>query len=123
MTVEFTIPYPARRSAWTKRYGLNSYWAGKHPHQRAKDARDLEALVRLCLRAQNVPMYMFEKPVSICFYHNTRMDIDNHAAIEKMTVDALKGWVLREDDRRHYRERHSFFHDEDCMRVVVSDEL
>lgn len=43
-------------------------------------------------------------------------------AIEKMTVDALKGWLLRNDDRRHYREKHSFFHDENYMRVVISDE-
>lgn len=50
------------------------------------------------------------------------MDIDNHSAIEKMTVDAIKGWLLRNDDRRHYREKHSFFHDENYMRVVISDE-
>ena len=24
MTIEFTVPYPARKSAWTKRYGLNA---------------------------------------------------------------------------------------------------
>lgn len=122
MTIEFTVPYPARKSAWTKRYGLNAYWAGKNHHVRAADARDLEALVRLCLRQQNVPVRLFEKPVSISFWHSTRMDIDNHAAIEKMTVDALKGWLLRNDDRRHYREKHSFFHDENYMRVVITDE-
>lgn len=90
MTIEFTVPYPVRKSAWTKRYGFNAYWAGKKPCVRAADARDLETFVRLCL---------------------TRVDIDNHAAIEKMTVDALKGWLLRDDDRRHYREKHSFFYD------------
>ena len=100
MTIEFTVPYPARKSAWTKRYGLNAYWAGKNHHVRAADARDLETLVRLCLRQQGVPVRLFEKPVSISFWHNTRMDVDNHAAIEKMTVDALKGWLLREDERR-----------------------
>lgn len=84
--------------------------------------RDLEAFVRLCMRQQGVPVRLFEKPVSISFWHNTRMDVDNHAAIEKMTVDALKGWLLRNDDRRHYREKHSFFHDENYMRVVISDE-
>ena len=122
MTIEFTVPYPARKSAWTKRYGLNAYWSGKNHHVRAADARDLETLVRLCLRQQGVPVRLFEKPVSISFWHNTRMDIDNHAAVEKMVVDALKGWLLRNDDRRHYREKHSFFHDENYMRVVISDE-
>lgn len=78
MTIEFTVPYPARKSAWTKRYGLNAYWSGKNHHVRAADARDLEALVRLCLRQRGVPVRLFEKPVSISFWHNTRMDIDNH---------------------------------------------
>ena len=122
MTIEFTVPYPVRKSAWTKRYGFNAYWAGKKPCVRAADARDLETFVRLCLRQQGVPVRLFEKPVSISFWHNTRMDVDNHAAIEKMVVDALKGWLLRNDDRRHYREKHSFFHDENYMRVVISDE-
>lgn len=30
--------------------------------------------------------------------------------------------MLRDDDRRHYREKHSFFHDENYMKVVISDE-
>ena len=54
--------------------------------------------------------------------HVKRLTKSSHAAIEKMTVDALKGWLLRNDDRRHYREKHSFFHDENYMRVVISDE-
>ena len=122
MTIEFTVPYPTHKSAWTKRYGFNAYLAGKKPCVRAADARDLETFVRLCLRQQGVPVRLFEKPVSISFWHNTRVDIDNHAAIEKMTVDAIKGWLLRNDDRRHYREKHSFFHDENYMKVSVTDE-
>ena len=122
MTIEFTVPYPARKSAWTKRYGFNAYWAGKKPCVRSADARDLETFVRLCLRQQGVPVRLCEKPGSISFWHNTRMEVDNQSAIEKMTVDAIKGWLLRNDDRRHYREKHSFFHDENYMRVVISDE-
>lgn len=45
MTIEFTVPYPARKSAWTKRYGLNAYWSGKNHHVRA---RTPETLRRLC---------------------------------------------------------------------------
>ena len=122
MTIEFTVPYPARKSAWTKRYGLNAYWAGKNHHVRAADARDLEAFVRLCLRQQGVPVRLFEKPVSISFWHNTRMDVDNHAAIETMTGDARMGGLLRNDDRRQYRENQSFVDDEKYMRVVITDE-
>ena len=115
-------PIPSARAHGRSDMDLTPNWAGKKPCVRAEDARDFKTLVRLCLRQQGVPVRLFEKPVSISFWHNTRMDVDNHAAIEKMTVDAIKGWLLRDDDRRHYREKHSFFHDENYMRVVISDE-
>ncbi len=46
MTIEFTVPYPARKSAWTKRYGLNAYWAGKRTTTSGQ--RTPETLRRLC---------------------------------------------------------------------------
>lgn len=122
MTIEFTVPYPVRKSAWTKRYGFNAYWAGKNHHVRAADARDLEELVRLCLRQQVFRFGCLKSRYRFPSGTTPAWDVDNHAAIEKMTVDALKGWLLRDDDRRHYREKHSFFHDENYMRVVISDE-
>ena len=41
MKIVFEIPYPptkAGRTAWSKLYGLNAYWTGKHWSQRKKDA-------------------------------------------------------------------------------------
>ena len=84
MTVEFTIPYPACKSAWTKHYGLNAYWSGRNYHVRAANARDFEGLVRLCLRQQNIPIRLFEKPVSISFWHNGKRGCCNGLGTERV---------------------------------------
>ena len=126
MTIEFTVPYPADKASFNRKYGLNAFWAGRAsenaPNIRAALAKKFEATVRFAFLQQHIPKEIFEKPVSITFYHNTKMDIDNHAVIEKMIVDAVKGWVLHGDGPKYYREKHSFFHDENYMRVVISDE-
>ena len=36
---------------------------------------------------------MAKHPVYITFYHTDRLDIDNHAAVGKMVVDAIKGAI------------------------------
>ena len=83
MKIVFEIPYPptkAGRTAWSKLYGLNAYWAGKHWSQRKKDAEYWHYLVRAELRRQGVKPRVFKHPVYITFYHNDGLDIDNHAA-------------------------------------------
>lgn len=53
MKIVFEIPYPptkAGRTAWSKQYGLNTYWSGKHWAQRKKDADYWHYLVRSELR-------------------------------------------------------------------------
>ena len=45
--ISFTIPYPPTKrgkSAWNRRYGLNSYYAGKHYQARKREAEELHAL-------------------------------------------------------------------------------
>lgn len=79
MKIVFEIPYPptkAGRTAWSKLYGLNAYWAGKHWSQRKKDAEYWHYLVRAELRRQGVKPRVFKHPVYITFYHNDGLDID-----------------------------------------------
>jgi len=117
----FTVPYPRNMSAFCKRFGLNAYWSGKHWGQRKSDAEYMHRLVWTALSDQGIPRKPFKKPVRIKFQHNDRMDIDNHAAIEKMIVDALKGWLIENDSRKYYAERTSVFYDGDGIRVVVEE--
>lgn len=94
--------HKAGRTAWSKLYGLNAYWTGKHWSQRKKDAEYWHYLVRAELRRQGVKPRVFKHPVYITFYHNDGLDIDNHAAVGKMVVDALKGVLIADDDRKHF---------------------
>ena len=45
MTIEFTVPYPVRKSAWTKRYGLKP--TGRE-RTTTSGQRTPETLRRLC---------------------------------------------------------------------------
>ena len=121
MRIEFVVPYPVNRSAYCRRFGLNAYWSGKHWTQRKDDAEDMHWTVRAAMSAAKIPHKLMDKPVRITFSHNTRMDIDNHAAIEKLIVDSLKGWVLYDDAKKYYLERVSRFWSGDGVKVEVEE--
>ena len=60
-------------------------------------------------------------PVSITFAWDDGLDIDNHAAIAKAVVDALKGYLLPDDDHRWYRQVIHRLWDGGCIRVEVTE--
>lgn len=111
--ITFTIPYPPSKrakSAFCRRFGLNAYYSGKHWAQRQKDADHLHALTLLALRKSGVPKTLLECPVEVRFYHDDGLDVDNHAVIGKAVVDALKGYLLPNDNRRWLRKvSHEFW--------------
>lgn len=117
--VELKIPYPRNKSQFCKAYGLNAYYAGMHWSRRKDNADRMHDTVTAVLLRDHVSRLPFAKPVRITFWHCDRMDIDNHAVIEKLIVDALKGWLLENDDRRFYVERVSKFHADECVRVRI----
>ena len=122
--VQFLIPYPptkAGKTAWARQYGLNSYWAGKHWSQRKKDADYWHALVRSELRRQGVKPRLAKGPVQVTFYHDDRLDVDNHAAIGKLVVDALKGVLIADDDRKHFIGVHHLFWEGEGILVKIEE--
>ena len=48
------------------------------------------------------------------------MDIDNHALIGKYITDAIKGYLIHDDDRRYVKEVHHRFYDSNCITVEVT---
>lgn len=88
--------------------------------QRKKDADELHALT---LAARNRPSAarVVRGPVSITFAWDDGLDIDNHAAIAKAVVDALKGYLLPDDDHRWYRQVIHRLWDGGCIRVEVQE--
>lgn len=91
-------------------------------HSSKKDAEYWHYLVRAELRRQGVKPRVFKHPVYITFYHNDGLDIDNHAAVGKMVVDALKGVLIADDDRKHFAGVRHLFWDGSGIRVEIEEE-
>lgn len=123
-TVKITLPYPPTKRgmvAWNKRFSLNAYWAGKHFRARAVDARDIHSLTILALRQARIKKQPFKKPVEIIFRWDDKIDIDNHAALGKMIADALKGYIIQDDNPRWVRRVTHEFWDEGKIGVEVRE--
>lgn len=125
-TIVLKIYYPATqagRRQWSKEYGMNAYYSGKHWTQRKKDATYFHQLVTISMKSQKIrkrkPAEQ-QKPVDISFYWNDRLDIDNHAAMGKMIVDALKGVLIHDDSRKYLKSVKHSFHDENYIKVVLN---
>lgn len=118
------IPYPeskAKQKQWSKDYGMNAYYAGKHWSVRKRDAEYWHWLVRAAMEDQNVRRVPFKKPVIVIFHWNDRLDIDNHAVMGKMIVDAMKGRIIEDDNRRWVKGVCHYFHDEDYISIEVRE--
>lgn len=120
--IAFEIPYPktkAGKAAWNRRYGLNAYYAGKHWSQRKKDAEELHALFLLSMKKAGIRRELVTYPVEVRFYWDDNLDVDNHAAMGKAFVDAMKGYLLPDDNRRWFCQVTHKFWNRDCIRVEV----
>lgn len=118
------IEYPktsAGKKYWNKRYGVNAYWKGKHYHERAEDARFWHDMTMSAMTAAHTRKHPFEKQVVITFLWNDTLDLDNHAMMAKMIVDALKGRVITDDSRRWVRGVEHYWHDGDYIKVIVRE--
>lgn len=112
--IRFIIPYPPTRegmTAWSRRYSLNAYWAGKHYAERNRDVREIHELTVLSMRRAGIRKGLLDGPVEIWFRWNDGLDADNHAALGKMIVDAMKGYILHNDNRKWVKGVHHEFWD------------
>lgn len=124
ITEQFKIPYPKPASAkvaWNRRYGMNAYYSGKHWAQRKKDAEVWHWMTTAAMRKAQCRTTPFDKPVVIRFCWNDHLDIDNHAVMGKMIVDAMKGTIIHDDSPRYLVGVEHYFHDEDYILVMVRE--
>lgn len=118
------IPYPktaAGKRQWSREYGLNAIYSGKHWTKRQKDSQYWHALVKEQLQEQNIAKKPFERPVRIVFSWNSRLDIDNEAYKRKLIIDALKGWVIYDDTKRYVRELADKITSEEYIIVEIEE--
>lgn len=122
--ISFSIPYPdtpKKKSTWSKEYGLNAIYAGKHWSRRKKDSEFWHWLVLSELRRQGIEPILFKGPVKITFYWNDKLDLDNEGYKTKLIIDSLKGKLICDDDKRYVRELHSYWHDENYILVKLEE--
>lgn len=118
----FDIPYPntkGGKAQWSKRFGLNAYYSGKVWQARKADADYWHKVVWAELERQKIPKKVYSDPVCIRFWFNDRLDIDNDSIYMKLTIDALKGWIIQDDSKKYVRSVELNCHDEDYILVVV----
>lgn len=100
-------------------YGLNAYYAGKHYAERSQDAKFWHLWVIKHLREQGIPKQLYTKPIKITFWWNDGLDVDNHAVMEKYILDALKGYLIHDDNRKYVTGKSSYFYGEEVIKVEV----
>lgn len=124
MTEKFMIPYPPTKKGkamWGRQYGMNAYYSGKHWAQRKDDAETWHMMTRAAMRKARCRTTPFDKPVYITFFWNDGLDLDNHAVMAKMIIDAMKGSIIHDDNRRYLAGVSHYFHDEDYILVTVRE--
>ena len=124
MTESFRIPYPASpkgKSEWSKKYGMNAYYSGKHWSQRKEDAEYWHYKTLAAMQKYKCRKTPFERPVIISFRWNDKLDLDNHAVMAKMIVDAMKGRMIKDDSRKYLVGVEHYFHDADFISVTVME--
>lgn len=120
----FDIPYPQTKkgkAAFCRRFGMNAYYAGKHWSARQKDAEELHALAHFAMKRSHIRRQMAAGPVCVRFLWDDGLDIDNHAVMGKAFIDAMKGYILPDDNPRWVREVSHRFWDGGCIRVEVEE--
>jgi len=96
-TVEFTIDYKI-----TARDSLNSIYSSVHWAKRKSYADTIHWIVWQALNKAKIPREPFDGPVEIEFiFPPDKIDIDNHGYFCKSCVDAMKGWIIPNDNRKY----------------------
>ena len=85
-------------------YSLNKIYSGRHWARRKQDAELWHWLTVSALRKAGIKKNICSSPVSITFYWGTKLDLDNTAYMRKLIIDALKGYLIRDDTQKYVVE-------------------
>lgn len=124
MRQTFEIEYPTTpkgKAAWSRNYGMNAIYAGKHWSVRKRDAEYWHRLTAAAINRAGLRDNPFDAPVSITFYWNDRLDLSNHAYMAKLIEDGMKGRLIIDDSPKYVREIVHRFHDAPCIRITVEE--
>lgn len=116
MEIEFYIDLKI-----TGKLGFNSIYSGQHWAKRKKQAEEIHDLVFKSLIKNKIEKKIFEKPVIVGIFYNSRLDIDNHGYLSKLIIDGLKGYLIEDDNKNYVVALCQYFHKGKQIKVVVKE--
>lgn len=105
-----------------KNFSLNKIYANCHWSVRKRDADYIHSLVKYSLIKNNIKPELFENPVELFFYFNTKLDISNTAYLAKLIEDALKGILIKDDSKKYVNAIHLEFLENQSGAIIVIKE-
>lgn len=94
--IEFILPLKV-----DSKLSLNSIYSTSHWTKRKRQSEQVHNLVRLSLISQRIPKILFESPIKIDFWWNSKLDLDNHGYLAKLIIDGLKGYLIKDDTKKY----------------------
>ena len=104
----------------TYKQSLNKIYAGIHWASRKKITDYWHQLVEVELMKQKIKRQLIQEKVILVFYYKTRLDALNHSWVSKMVEDSLKGYLLKDDNKKYVLGAYQGFHNEgDFIKVQL----
>ncbi len=115
--IEFVINHKIN----AKTEGLNAIYAGMHWSKRKRLADDWRWIVKDAINKSGIDQKIFDVPVSIEMYFNSRMDCSNHALLVKLIEDGLKGVLIADDGPKYVKQIIITLFDGDGILVKIKE--
>ena len=116
----FEIDYPTEKAKFLRKYSLNNFYSLPRCQQ-GTARRDWRSAVISAMKAYRVRKDPLNKPYEVTILWDDHLDIDNHAVLAAIIVNAMKGWVIVDDDRKRFVcVTHRFWRG-GCIRVCVEE--
>lgn len=91
-----------------KAFSLNDFYAGGNWYARQSIKNEYKPIFEKLIQQADKGKLYFEKFYLLIFF-NTRHDVDNVMGMEKIFIDTLKGNIIKEDNKTHYKGLMVFY--------------
>lgn len=112
--IAFVIPIKV-----TSEYSLNNMSRAGVANTRKK--KGIEEATIYAMMAAGIKRRQIERPVEIKISYDSQLDIDNHGYINKAIIDALKDYLLSDDNKNHVVRLITEFWDGRDIKVEIRE--
>mgnify|MGYP002854290700 FL=1 len=114
--IEIILPLKINsKLSLNKLYGCHCHWS-----VRERKAKEVHKKVKLQLISDKVRKRLFDTKISIEFFWNSRLDLDNHGYAAKLIIDGLKGYLIKDDNRKYISKITHHFWKGKGVKIIIS---